>query len=648
MKLAFCLFRYYPFGGLERDFMRIAIAAQKRGHSITVYTMSWEGEIPEGFVVNIVTAKGLWNHARCLSYIKNLAVYLQEQAFDLVIGFNRMPGLDVYYAADICHIANSNKYGNWYRFLPRNLAYYGLEHAVFAPQAKTKIFLLSAAEQLIYQKHYGTPNDRFYLLPPGIDKTRILHQEKSTLRQQLCHEFNLKEEHHLLLMVGSDFRRKGVDRAIKGLAALPPALRSKTFLMIIGNGKAKTLLTLAAFLGVQKQVLFLGPRHDIGRFMLGADALVHPAYSEAAGMVLLEALVSELPVLVTENCGYAFHITQADVGIVVPSFQQKIFNASLVEILTSPKRKIWQENAKKYALESDLYSLPERAVELLDQFHRDKSSSNFKEIVAPHHTILDRTLQKHWQNINIFQHVFTMPGIIYRHEKNRKTLRFLVEDKSYFIKLHHGVGWKEIFKNLLQGRWPVLGAQREWRAIQRLKQMDIPTMNLAAYGKRGWNPAKLQSFVVTDELIDTISLEDYCRDWVVNPPSLKFKRRLISKVAKIANSIHSQGINHRDFYLCHFLLDKKSSPLKLFLIDLHRMQIRHKTPKRWLVRDIAGLYFSSMDVGLSQRDFFWFIKKYTSKSLAEVFRKEGKLWYRVEKRARKLYMKINKNKEKVA
>jgi hypothetical protein len=46
MQLAFCLYKYFPHGGLQRDFMRIAFACQARGHAIRVYTLEWRGEVP--------------------------------------------------------------------------------------------------------------------------------------------------------------------------------------------------------------------------------------------------------------------------------------------------------------------------------------------------------------------------------------------------------------------------------------------------------------------------------------------------------------------------------------------------------------------------------------------------------------------------
>lgn len=239
-----------------------------------------------------------------------------------------------------------------------------------------------------------------------------------------------------------------------------------------------------------------------------------------------------------------------------------------------------------------------------------------------------------------FTYMMSLEGDVFREVAHRKTLRFMQGGEAYFAKLHSGVGWKEIIKNLLQGRLPVLGATQEWRAIQRLTQLGIPTTPFIGYGRRGLNPAKQQSFIITKALTETISLEDFCRDWQNQPPPLSLKRALIANVATIARQLHTHGINHRDFYICHFLLDKTrgmQAPY-LYLIDLHRAQIRSRTPLRWIIKDIAGLYFSAMDLGLTRRDLYAFIKHYHP-SLRLSLLQHQHFWSRVEKRARALYRK---------
>jgi UDP-glucose:(heptosyl)LPS alpha-1,3-glucosyltransferase len=64
MQIAFCLYKYFPFGGLQRDFLRIALACQARGHSIRAYTLEWRGDVPAGFEVVLVPVRALSNPRR--------------------------------------------------------------------------------------------------------------------------------------------------------------------------------------------------------------------------------------------------------------------------------------------------------------------------------------------------------------------------------------------------------------------------------------------------------------------------------------------------------------------------------------------------------------------------------------------------------
>jgi heptose I phosphotransferase len=231
---------------------------------------------------------------------------------------------------------------------------------------------------------------------------------------------------------------------------------------------------------------------------------------------------------------------------------------------------------------------------------------------------------------------------IYRNKEGRKTLRFEQGGRSFFLKLHSGVGWAEIFKNLLQGRLPVVGAANEYHAVQALERVGVDTLSVAAYTSTGRNPAAKQSLLVTDDLVGTVSLEDYCANWADTPPEPRVRLRLILKLADSARRMHGAGINHRDFYICHFHLDESSlaeQPPRCYLIDLHRAQIRGRTPRRWRIKDLAGLYFSAMDCGLQRRDLLRFMHHYSEGGLRRALGEDARLWRQVERRARQLYRK---------
>jgi heptose I phosphotransferase len=239
----------------------------------------------------------------------------------------------------------------------------------------------------------------------------------------------------------------------------------------------------------------------------------------------------------------------------------------------------------------------------------------------------------------MFEQVMHMQGDIFRDVSGRQTLRFTLNEKSYFAKLHFGVGWSEIFKNLLTGRKPILGAETEWKAIHRLTDLGIPTTPAIAYARRGCNPARQQSFIITRDLGDIISLETLCADWKANLPNPAFKRRLILAVAEIARKLHDNGLNHRDFYICHLCLDRarlQHGEILLYLIDLHRVGIRDTIRPTARMKDIAALYFSALDIGLTRRDCLRFIRHYR-----DTLRTEQKFWRLVDIRARKLYDKFH-------
>jgi tRNA A-37 threonylcarbamoyl transferase component Bud32 len=238
----------------------------------------------------------------------------------------------------------------------------------------------------------------------------------------------------------------------------------------------------------------------------------------------------------------------------------------------------------------------------------------------------------------LFEQLMALKGDVYRSQKGRITQRITLGNKTYFIKQHLGVGWKEIIKNLLFGRLPVLGAKNEWQALQKLHKLNVHAPGLLAYGERGLNPATRESFVLMEDVTPAMSLEDLCRDWCSAPVNVKLKRNLIQQVAKIARILHEQGINHRDFYICHFLLaESHSTDLSLYLIDLHRAQIRSKTPLRWVIKDLAGLYFSSKDIGLTKHDYLRFMSIYRQASLREITESEHEFWQKVKNSGNRLY-----------
>ncbi len=142
---------------------------------------------------------------------------------------------------------------------------------------------------------------------------------------------------------------------------------------------------------------------------------------------------------------------------------------------------------------------------------------------------------------------------------------------------------------------PTIGAFPEWKALKKLKSLGIDCPEPVGFYSKGTNPAKSKSFLVTKSLLETISLEEALQKGKFQELDFPIKKRFIEKLALISRNLHKNGINHRDYYLCHFHVDKNMDVEKeISLIDLHRAQLRSFVPERWASKDIGGLLLHRM------------------------------------------------------
>ncbi len=159
-----------------------------------------------------------------------------KRRFDCVVGFTKIPGLDVYYAADPCLASRLERHRTVLpRLLPRYRALRRQEHSVFAHGRTSEILLIAHGEREKFIRHYGTEVERFHLLPPGIDRDRLLANRPSrdeirTIREGL----GLAEDGLMVLAIGSGYRTKGVGRMLHALSGLPPTLLGRSKLVAIG------------------------------------------------------------------------------------------------------------------------------------------------------------------------------------------------------------------------------------------------------------------------------------------------------------------------------------------------------------------------------------------------------------------------------
>ncbi|MEZ0210040.1 MAG: lipopolysaccharide core heptose(I) kinase RfaP [Methylophilus sp.] len=644
MKFAFLIFKYFPYGGVQRDMLRIAKDCVTLGHQVTIFTGEWQGPQPANIQVKLCASNGWRNHTKHASLISAMQQAVQAESFDLVVGFNRMQPIDVYFAADSCFIAKAHEERPWwYRLTSRYRWFQQAEASIFSPASKTHILTLTPQEQSTFQHWYNTPNERFHLIPPILDPQRFPHFDRAQRKQWLADTFGILPEHIALLLVGSGFKTKGADRAVSAIAALPEHFKSTVRMLIIGQDNPRWLQKHIEAQGLSNLVQVLGGRDDIPQLMQACDWLVHPARRELAGHVLLEAMASGLPVLTTAVCGYAPHISKAGAGLALPSpFDQEALNKALAKALSSERERFSQAGLT-YAAEL-MHNNPGKAeAQILTQLASGNSLSEQSLRAEP----LTRKTQlwlspKHAQALQrySFEDFMALQGYTVRAAANRKTMRINIDGHSYFIKQHKATGWREIAKNWLAFKRPIIGAMTEVRAIQALENLGIATTPIAAYGIQGHCAASQRSFLLTEDLGDIHSLEDICKSWQSQPAAAETRQAMLIAVAKLAKKFHGAGLCHRDFYLCHIALQKNatlSADTAFYLLDLHRV-LHGVSPHGTEVRkDIAGLIFSCMDFGFTREDWQVFKAHYLPQS--------DDFWAKAFERGDRLHAKFHSPKQ---
>ena len=381
LTLAFCLYKYFPHGGLQRDFLQIARRCQGFGHRIRVYTLTWRDEVPDGFEIHIAPVTALTRHTLYERFNDWMQASLRLNPVDAVIGFNKMPGLDLYYAADSCYEEKARSQRSWpYRQLPRYRHFSKYERAVFDRNSKTEILMISEVQKRFFKRYYQTPEERMTFLYPGVSRDRVAPPDLASMRQARRKEMGIEDDEKVLLLVGSGFKTKGLKRALIALWSLPSAQRQKVHFYVIGDDKPVSFRCFAWLLGISRQVTIIKGSDDVPGYLFASDLFILPALNENSGLVILEAMVAGLPVLLTDHCGYAEYVARANMGQLVSTpFRQSELNQKLASMLADDNRDQWVERGRLFAQTANIFSLHSDAAEVVQRVACSRRSDKLRQ-----------------------------------------------------------------------------------------------------------------------------------------------------------------------------------------------------------------------------------------------------------------------------
>ncbi len=214
-----------------------------------------------------------------------------------------------------------------------------LERRIFSNPSGPDIISISDYVSKQLEEHYGLRPERIHKVYNGVDPDAASLDERKLDREELRREYGIAPEDCLVILTAHNFRLKGVERWLEVLGMLAREGVTGIKSLIIGKGESAHWHRLAARHGVESMVIFTGPSQRMPAFRHAADVAVHPTYYDPCSRVVLEALVSGLPVITTRWDGASEMIEDGVSGYVVDNPDDIRAMADCVKLLLDPAQR---------------------------------------------------------------------------------------------------------------------------------------------------------------------------------------------------------------------------------------------------------------------------------------------------------------------
>lgn len=224
---------------------------------------------------------------------------------------------------------------HWPRLLHRVIYYrliMALERLVY-PRPAVSLSSVSGLVACQLAKYFQRTDA--VVIPNSVDTTRFSSSIRKERRVSARHRFRLSSADFVLLLIGNDWKKKGLDCLLAASAACPELSLT---LLVVGSDRRTEYEALIQKLGLGERVLFLDASPDVMQFYAAADAYVGPSLEDAYGLPILEAMACGLPVIASSHTGVSELITHRKNGMILRDPQDSVELAELLrELCANPR-----------------------------------------------------------------------------------------------------------------------------------------------------------------------------------------------------------------------------------------------------------------------------------------------------------------------
>jgi UDP-glucose:(heptosyl)LPS alpha-1,3-glucosyltransferase len=628
-------------GGAERYAVETARGLAALGHSVHVFAYAWDAGAEDQFICHRVwmPRKPAW--LRVAVFCRNVRRELASSDYDAVLG------MAPFWPQSVCWLGDG-LYAVWTRVSWPHAALRWLmclKRAVMAVNLWIEKRALGggaerflAISQLIKRQaiqYYAVPPERIDVIYPGIDTARFNLEARTRWRSSIRSELALGDHEVVLLFAANNYRRKGLALLTRAFARARRA-GAPLRLLVAGAGAARPYERLARRCGVAGQVTFVHFVDAVEKYYAAADLFVLPTRYDPFASVCLEAMACGLPVVTTDMAGAAELIDPGKTGEVIPSGDAERLLESILRDLRAvdpcaAMGRAAAERAKDFSQANQVRQI----ARVLEQVAARRRANRSLEIVsagsdlAVNREYLGRLQGRGLDSVGAVMDFKASQERFYNRFK--QIALFDLGDsaaEAVFVKRHRAKHrWSERIK-FWRDPTTVPDGVAEWNNLLAFHRSGLPAATPVAAGER-WSGGAKESFVMTLALRDGyLAADEYISERFSNSPADPHrqteKRRLIRALARLAREMHWRGFHHRDFYLCHiFAKSSESGQFDLRLIDLQRAGHRRRLRRRWLIKDLAQLHYSSLGLHLSDFDRLRFYAWYWNRADSRKARHRG-------------------------
>ncbi len=229
---------------------------------------------------------------------------------------------------------------------------------------------VSSLGKVELQKAFNLPDSRIQVIHPGITVKRYLETDQSSCRSEIRKRHALLPDDVIALFVGMNFDLKGLDRIMQSISRFTvrgdrhPALR----LLVVGNGDFRKYQKLAGDLGIEKRVVFAGERRAVEKYFLASDFFVLMSYMDSFGIVVLEAMASGLPVVISDTVGAQDVVEPGKTGYIIKAANyDRTMETALESMMRPDLRHEMGKSARRVAVQYDWDRIAEKVADLYRQ-----------------------------------------------------------------------------------------------------------------------------------------------------------------------------------------------------------------------------------------------------------------------------------------